>query len=186
MAVWQDCVWRVCRRARTQRVEATQHMILRAQVLTKEAFLPFGDVLEARVAEARLINRGNTQKFSELARITVGDSGFAQLGIYRSKAIELPFRIRLLECHPLGSQAFYPLHQRPFPVVVARAGEAPAAADIRLFITNGRQGVNLHAGVWHHYQLTLAQDSDYLVADRGGVGDNYREHHLSEEVWMDL
>jgi ureidoglycolate lyase len=161
-------------------------MIIRAQALTREVFLPFGDVLEARGEDSQLINFGNTQKFAELAKITIKDRGFAQLGIYRSKAIELPFRIRLLECHPLGSQAFYPLHQRPFPVVVARAGEVPGPADIRVFITNGQQGVNLHAGVWHHYQLTLVQDSDYLVADRGGEGDNYREHHLSEEVWMDL
>jgi len=91
-----------------------------------------------------------------------------------------------MECHPVGSQAFYPLHHRPFPIVVAKAGAPPAAADIRLFVSNGRQGVNLHAGVWHHYQLTLGQDSDYLVVDRGGEGENYREHHFVGEVWIDL
>jgi len=161
-------------------------MIIHAQALTKEAFLPFGDVLETEGRDSHLINFGNTQKFGELANITVHDNGVAQLGIYRSKSIELPFRIRLMECHPLGSQAFYPLHQRPFPVVVARAGDPPGAEDLRVFLSNGRQGINLHTGIWHHYQLTLAQDSDYLVADRGGEGDNYREHYLSEEVWMDL
>lgn len=161
-------------------------MLIQAKALTREAFQPFGDVLETDGSPAQMINFGNTQKFSKLAEVTTADGGFAQLSIYRSTAIALPFRIRLMECHPLGSQAFYPLHQRPFPVVVARAGDGPAPEDLRVFLTNGRQGLNLHTGVWHHYQLTLGQESDYLVVDRGGEGDNYREHHFSEEVWLDI
>lgn len=161
-------------------------MIIRPEPLTKAAFLPFGDVLETEGAVPHTINFGNTQKFGKLAEVTHDDDGFAQISMYHSTAIELPFRIQLMECHPLGSQAFYPLHQRPFPIVVARAGDAPKVADIRLFLSNGRQGVNLHPGAWHHYQLTLGQDSDYLVIDRGGDGENYREHRLSEEVWIDI
>lgn len=159
-------------------------MIIRPVPLTKEAFSPFGDVLETDGVDPRLINFGNTQKFGGLSHITHDDDGFAQISIYRSRAIELPFRIQLLERHPLGSQAFYPLHQRPFPVVVAPAGEKPKETDICVFLSNGRQGVNLHAGVWHHYQLTLDEDSDYLVIDRGGERDNYQEHHLQEELWL--
>ena len=161
-------------------------MILRVEPLTKETFLAFGDVLETEGASPQSINFGQTKKFAELARVSAEAGGFAQLGIYRSTAIDLPFRIRLMECHPLGSQAFYPLHQRPFPVLVAKPGDAPGPADIRVFLSNGRQGVNLHTGVWHHYQLSLGQDSDYLVIDRGGQGENYREHLLNEEVWLEI
>lgn len=161
-------------------------MIIRPQKLTREAFQPFGEVLETDGVDPWLINFGNTQKYGELAKVTTLDGGVAQLSIYRSSAIAVPFRIRLMECHPLGSQAFYPLHHRPFPVVVAKAGDVPGAGDLRVFLTNGRQGVNLHAAVWHHYQLTLGQDSDYLVVDRGGKGNNHREHHFSEEVWMQI
>jgi len=160
--------------------------IIRPEPLTKEAFQPFGDVLETGDVDPRLINFGNTQKFGGLSQVTHDGDGFAQISIYRSRAIDLPFRIQLLECHPLGSQAFYPLHQRPFPIVVARACDNPAAKDIRVFISNGRQGVNLCAGAWHHYQLTLGEDSDYLVVDRGGEGDNYREHRLQEELWLQI
>jgi ureidoglycolate lyase len=53
-----------------------------------------------------------------------------------------------------------------------------------VFLSNGRQGVNLHPGVWHHYQLSLGQDSDYLVIDRAGEGDNYLEQRFEEEVWL--
>lgn len=159
-------------------------MIIQPVPLTKDVFLPFGDVLETDDVDSRLINFGNTRKYGGLSQITHDDDGFAQISIYRSRAIHLPFRIQLLECHPLGSQAFYPLHQRPFPVVVAPAGANPAASDICVFLSNGRQGVNLRAGVWHHYQLTLEEDSDYLVIDRGGEGGNYQEHRLQEELWL--
>lgn len=161
-------------------------MLIRAEPLTKQAFQAFGDVLETEGVKPQLINFGNTQKFAELAEVRTTGSGVAQISIYRSTAIVTPFRIQLMECHPLGSQAFYPLHHRPFPVVVAKAGDIPDPADIRVFLSNGRQGVNLFAGVWHHYQLTLGQDSDYLVVDRGGEGDNYREHRFDEEVWLDI
>ncbi len=159
---------------------------LRPQPLTKAAFAPFGEVLDTEGVEPKLINFGNTQKFAGLAEISSSDSRRPQLSIYRSKAAVLPFRIRLVECHPLGSQAFYPLHPRPFPVVVAKPGNPPGPADLRVFLSNGRQGVNLHAGVWHHYQLSLGHESDYLVIDRGGEGDNYREHRFDEEVWLEI
>lgn len=186
MVVLQDSVYRVCRPNRVTGINGAPSMIIRPEPLTRETFRSFGDVLETEGIDPQLINFGNTQKFGSLAKITTSNPGSVQLSIYRSSAIVLPFRIQLMECHPLGSQAFYPLHQRPFPVVVARAGSAPGAADIRVFQSNGHQGVNLYAGVWHHYQLTLGQESDYLVVDRGGQDDNYREHQLTEDVWLDI
>jgi len=160
--------------------------IIRPEPLSKFAFEPFGDVLETDGVQMEMINFGNTQKFALPATLSIADSVPAQLSIYRSSTISLPFRIRLMECHPLGSQAFYPLHDRPFLVVVAAPGTTPAPENLRAFLTNGRQGVNIHPGVWHHYQLTLEQDSDYLVLDRAGVGENYQEHTLIEEVLLDL
>lgn len=182
MAGLHACVCWVCRLI----LLSPAKMIIRPEPLTKDAFLPFGDVLETDGVHPEMINFGNTQRFGDLAEITLADGGQAQLSIYRSHAIELPFRILLMERHPLGSQAFYPLHEQPFPVVVALPGTFTGAKDIRVFLTNGRQGVNLHPGVWHHHQLTLGQDSDYIVFDRGGAGENYQEHRLTEEVLLDI
>ena len=53
---------------------------------------------------------------------------------------------------------------------------------IQAFLSNGRQGINIHPGVWHHYQLTLEQDSDYIVIDRFGPGDNCDEHQFEQEI----
>ena len=182
MAGLHACVCWVCRLI----LLSPAKMIIRPEPLTKDAFLPFGNVLETDGVNPEMINFGNTQKFGDLAEITLEDGGQAQLSIYRSHAIELPFRILLMERHPLGSQAFYPLHERPFPLVVALPGTFPGAEGIRVFLTNGRQGVNLHPGVWHHYQITLGQDSDYIVFDRGGTGENCQEHRLTEEVLLDI
>ena len=167
-------------------VDMSAAFIIRPKPLTRNAFLPFGDVIECDGIKPEVINFGNTQKYADLAKITIADGGRLQVSIYRSRAIKLPFRIRIMERHPLGSQAFYPLHNRPFPVIVAAAGAGPGCRDLRVFLSNGRQGVNIHPGVWHHYQITLGQDSDYVVLDRSGAGENYQEHKLHDEVMLDL
>lgn len=161
-------------------------MIIRAQTLTAENFRPFGDVLEISGCVPEEINQGNTQKYADLADISISMGGKVQFSIYHSAVIELPFHIRLMERHPLGSQLFYPLHQQPFPVIVAPANATPGVASIQAFITNGQQGINLHANVWHHYQLTLGQASKYIVIDRLGPGNNYQEHRVDEDLYLHL
>ena len=161
-------------------------MIIRPEPLTREAFKPFGDVLETAGINPVSINQGHTQKFADLADITLANEGRAQISIYRSRAIELPFRILMMERHPFGSQAFFPLHDRPFPVVVVSPDSIPGPDSIRVFLSNGRQGVNIHPGVWHHYQLTLDKTSDYLVIDRGGPGNNCDEYQLEQKVILEI
>lgn len=161
-------------------------MILHPQPLTAEVFRPFGEVLDISAQPALTINLGNTSKYADLADICVGESGRAQFSIYRSKQIQLPFKVTLLERHPLGSQLFYPLHNRPFPIIVASGNGKPECNSIQAFISNGCQGINLHPNVWHHYQLTLQQTSDYIVVDRAGPGENYEEHYLIEDLFLQL
>lgn len=161
-------------------------MIIRPEPLTSVAFRAFGDVLETDGRRAELINAGNTLKFSDLASLEFGEAGAACVSIYRSTAMATPFQVRKLERHPLGSQAFIPLHTRPFPVIVALPGNAPAAGSVRAFLSNGRQGINLRPGVWHHYQLSLDRDSEYLVIDRAGPGDNFEECILDGELVLQL
>lgn len=159
-------------------------MIARPEPLTRAAFQPFGEVLETAGRESAAINQGYAQKFADLARVETPAGRQAQLSVYRSQPVSLPFLLQELECHPLASQAFFPLHSRPFPVVVAPAGEPPRPTAVRVFMTNGRQGVNLHPGVWHHWQLSLDRESDYLVIDCEGAGANLRQHRLEGELWL--
>ncbi len=153
-------------------------MILRPEPLTADAFSPFGDVLQTRGRTAGRINEGHTLSFPDLADIEVGREGRVRLSIYRSEPVQLPFTLQGMERHPLGSQAFYPLHDRPFPVIVALPRARLRPQDLRVFMTDGRQGVNLKPGTWHHYQLSLEKVSEYLVIDRAGPGDNLEERRL--------
>jgi len=152
----------------------SDHLVL--EPLTAEAFAPFGDVIQRKGVSPEIINYGQTQKFADLARIDTGEEGGeTTVHLYRSQAVALPFLIERMERHPLGSQAFMPLHQQPFPVIVAPPGDDPDIRSIRGFISNGEQGINLHKGVWHHYQVSLAGTCDYLVIDRKGPHNNCQE-----------
>ena len=159
---------------------------LNLKPLTSEAFAPFGEVIQKQGHYPEEINYGQTRKYARLAGVDTSDEGGEPaVHIYRSRPVSLPFRIEMMECHPLGSQAFMPLHQRPFLVVVAPASDRLSFKSIQGFFTNGEQGVNFHKGVWHHYQLSLDEISDYLVIDRSGPGDNRIEQHLEKALFIE-
>ena len=159
---------------------------LKLKPLTDDTFAPFGDVIQKQGHYPEEINFGQTRKYAGLVDIDANDeNGKAAVHIYRSRPVSLPFRIEVMEYHPLGSQAFMPLHNRPFLVVVAPPADQLDFKSIQGFFTNGEQGVNFHKGVWHHYQLSLDEISDYLVIDRGGPGNNRIEHHLDKTLFIE-
>lgn len=141
--------------------------------LTREAFTAFGDVIEtSNEAKNFAINDGFTQRYHDLAKVDVLDNnGQALINIFRSTPLVQPIAIKMMERHPHGSQAFIPLGQNPYLVVVAPAGEFDSS-NIEVFIAKSTQGVNYHKGTWHHFCLALISESDFLVIDRGGEGDN--------------
>lgn len=160
---------------------------LTAQPLTREAFAAFGEVIEIAGRAAESINQGRADKWADLATLdTRTAGGRAGLHRYHSRPVRLPFTIELLERHPLGSQAFIPLHERPFLVVAAPAGDPPAAESVQAFLTDGQQGVNFFRDTWHHSQLTLGEAGDYLVIDRIGPGANLEECRLAETLRIDV
>src|ERR1700751_2041760 len=97
---------------------------LTIEPLTPEAFAPFGDVIELAGAKQIPINLGTTIRFHDLAKVDVTDEGGRTLvNLFRGQPRALPFEVKMLERHPLGSQAFVPLNDKPYLVVVAPAGE---------------------------------------------------------------
>lgn len=157
--------------------------VLTLQPLTEAAFEPFGRVIDIRGLTPEAINQGNTLKFADLLPFDCDhDGGRVALHLYRSRARSLPLEIRTLERHPLGSQAFWPLQERPYVVVVAPPGPALDESAVRAFLASGRQAIQYHRGTWHHYQISLEADSDYIVLDREGPGDNCEEVNLSRTL----
>ncbi|GJH38015.1 ureidoglycolate lyase [Paraburkholderia hospita] len=157
---------------------------LAIEPLTREAFAPFGDVIELEGAKQIPINLGTTIRYHDLAKVDVTDEGGRTLvNLFRGQPRALPFEITMMERHPLGSQAFIPLNDKPYLVVVAPAGELDES-KIRAFVTSGWQGVNYAKGVWHHPLLALGEVSDFVVVDRGGDGLNLNEQNLRESQWL--
>lgn len=96
---------------------------LKAEPLTPEAFAPFGDVIDTRIADSFPINAGRTRRYHDLARVeTLGEEARALISIFVSQPVEVPLELDFLERHPQGSQAFMPLHEERFLVVVAPPG----------------------------------------------------------------
>ncbi|MDH1262704.1 ureidoglycolate lyase [Pseudomonas sp. GD03944] len=149
--------------------------------LSKEAFAPFGDVIETEGSDFFMINNGSTRRYHKLATVeTAQPDDNAIISIFSAEALDMPLTIRMLERHPLGSQAFIPLLGNPFLIVVAPRGDAPESELVRAFRSNGRQGINYHRGVWHHPVLTIEKRDDFLVVDRSGSGNNCDEHFFNE------
>lgn len=141
-----------------------------AKPLTREAFAPFGDVIAAE-GDSFPINDGRTERFHALARVDLlGEDAQAILSVFRGQPLE-PLVIDLMERHPLGSQAFVPLDNREYWVVVAPPGEFDAEL-VQVFLAGGHQGVNYRAGTWHAPVLPCLRDSEFLVVDRQGQGNN--------------
>ena len=162
---------------------------IKPQPLTADAFAPYGDVIDPLGAvEAISINYGNTTRFHDLFPVDVTDEGGdVCVNIFRSSPLALPITVEIMEYHPLGSQAFMPLSEEPYLVVAAEAGEFDAEA-IKVFLASPRQGVNYRKGTWHHFSLALNKQSDFLVIDRKGAGDNCVEHTLAphEKILIQL
>jgi ureidoglycolate lyase len=151
-------------------------LALEVQSLSREGFAPFGEVIEASEAAHHFtINAGNTERYHDLANIEPGVNGRVIVSIFRGQPRALPFTVRMMERHPLASQAFIPLSGKPYLVVVAPAGDAPQAGQLKVFLARGDQGVNYATGVWHHPLLALDTVCDFLVIDRSGPGHNCDE-----------
>ncbi len=165
-------------------------LTIKAVPLTRDAFAQFGDVIEMDGAKHFPINDGNVERYHDLASvmIDVESDGKAIISFFRANGVSSnPPQVRLVERHPKGSQAFIPMHNDPMVVVVAPAGDEVSPADLRAFVSNGKQGVNYHTGVWHVPLITSEVGQLALVVDRNGPGHNCDELFFDgEEIFVDV
>lgn len=150
--------------------------LIRPQPLTVEAFAPFGEVLDA-TGDFRLINAGLCKRHHDRARLDFGPQGRAGISIFRAEPRALPYAFDLIERHPDGSQAFLPMSEHPFLVIVSPDPQA----EPRAFVTNGAQGINLHRGTWHGVLTPLHAPGLFAVIDRIGDTANLQEHRFTKE-----
>jgi ureidoglycolate lyase len=145
---------------------------LMLEPLTRSAFAPFGDVIEMEGTPHYPINQGFAERFNDLANIDTGD-GKVNISLFMAQPRPQPIAIDLMERHPLGTQLFLPLQDRPWLVVVCQ--DPRDTTSYRAFTATGRQGVNYARNTWHHPLLVLDADNRFFVVDRQGPGTNLEE-----------
>lgn len=151
---------------------------LQPMPLTAAAFEPFGILLEPPTHGGRSINAGTSERFDLVDDLHLSATGGrAQLAMFRAQARCFPMAVQELERHQWGSQTFVPWGRGRFVVVVARSGPPPQADALRAFVSDGRQGVVLAPGTWHHALLAV-DAADFLVIERAAAAEDCDRHVL--------
>ncbi len=173
---------------------ATQ-IVLTIEPLTQAAFAPFGDLIEVH-GDPVMINEGTTERYHRLGDVTTGSGDFLGggiLNIFRAQPRSFPMPIKMMERHPLGSQAFLPTNNKPYLVLVCEGENEPDPNTLRLFLANDPksdrnsvQGVNYKANCWHHPLLALDERTDFWVVDRAGPGNNLEERYFPEHFEIEI
>ena len=151
-----------------------------ARPLTREAFAPFGDVIDAGGPTHYPINGGKCERYHDLARVeAAGNNARVLISIFKGTPYQLPLKLGMVERHPLGSQAFMPLQPRPWLAIVCH--DTPnGPGEPHAFVASGHQGVNYPRNLWHAVLTPIGESQDFLVVDRGGDGTNLEEFHFPE------
>jgi len=143
---------------------------LRVQPLTPAAMAPYGSVIAA-ASGGDAINGGSSRRHEAVAALDLQrDGGRAVLAVYDAQARTFPFEARMLERHRLSDQVFLPLGgARRCVLLLAPAGlAAPRGEDCVALLSDGRQGIRIAAGTWHHGLLAL-DDGPWAVLERRGA-----------------
>lgn len=144
------------------------------QLLTAGAFAPFGDVLDCLGAPDVMINQDMCGRFHDRAQMDFG-TGRAGISLFNATPRTFPYTLDMMERHPLGSQAFIPMTEHPFLVIVAE-NEGNAPATPRAFLTTSGQAINYYRNIWHGVLTPLHAPGLFAVIDRIGDCDNLAEH----------
>jgi ureidoglycolate lyase len=149
--------------------------------ITKENFSKFGDMITTSNIKPIEINEGYAKRFDGIANLnTSKDNGETTISIFSALKRSFPMKIDMMEKHPLGSQAFIPMKQTTFLVLVAPEGNKPNLHKIEAFIIPPEIGVNYNPGTWH-FPLIATEDMNFLVVDRKGSGDNLVIENIEKE-----
>ena len=138
------------------------------QPLTREAFAPFGDVIDVPNEPGRT--------YYEDALGNLRPDAHASLSLaFRAETPDRPLKAELLERHEFSSQTFVPIGVARWLIVVAPHASAggPDLSGVKAFIANGQQGVTYKANTWHHGLTVLDKPGRFAVFmwRVGGKGD---------------
>ena len=149
--------------------------------INRSNFAEFGDLISTKDINPIDINAGYAKRFDNLTDLdTLKDGGKTIVSIFSALKRNFPMKIDMMEKHPLGSQAFIPMKETTFLAFVAPTGEFPEINKIQSFIIPPKMGINYKPGIWH-FPLISTEDTNFLVIDREGSGENLIIHKFNKE-----
>ena len=155
--------------------------IIKPIPITSENFSKFGDMITTENIKPLEINNGYAKRFDEIAKLdTSTENGETTISIFSALKRSFPMKVDMMEKHPLGSQAFIPMKETTFLCFVAPSGESPDINKIQSFIIPPKNGINYKPGIWH-FPLISTEDTNFLVIDRKGKGENLIIHKFEKE-----
>ena len=155
--------------------------IIKPIKISRSNFSAYGDLISADDIDPMDINAGYAKRFDNLASVdTLNDGGKTIVSIFSALKRAFPMKINMMEKHPLGSQSFIPMKETTFLSFVAPAGESPEISKIQSFIIPPKTGINYKPGIWH-FPLISTEDTNFLVIDRKGDGNNLIIHNFKKE-----
>ena len=156
-------------------------IIIKPKKITNKNFKKFGEVISTKKIKPININNGYAKRFDSLCKInTFLKKGNTIMSIFSSRKRRFPMNIKMMEKHPLGSQAFIPMKETKFLVFVAPKGKKPNVEKIESFIIPKQTGINYKPGIWH-FPLISIKNMNFLVIDRKGIGNNLAIHNFENE-----
>ena len=156
-------------------------MIFKPISINKENFSVFGDLITSNDIDPIDINAGYAKRYDNLANInTEKDGGKTIVSIFSALKRSFPMTIDMMEKHPLGSQAFIPMKETTFLCFVAPPGDKPDINKIQTFVIPPKMGINYKPGIWH-FPLISTEDTNFLVVDRKGSGENLIIYNFNKE-----
>ncbi|MEQ8251763.1 MAG: ureidoglycolate lyase [Oceanibaculum nanhaiense] len=152
--------------------------MLIAQPLTAEAFAPFGRVIAAPEKPGRAFLGSLVENRRDAAAL--------DFSLTHTAASALPFEAKLMERHPLSSQAFLALDVARFLVIVAPTIEdGPDMSRAQAFIGSAGQALVYAPATWHHGMVALDRPGRFAIimwCAEDGRNDEF--HALAQPVMV--
>ena len=162
-------------------------MNLQIKKISKDNFSLYGQLISTEDIDSQNINEETTKSFYDLVNIEVyGDDKLCRVNIFKSQKRTFPLVINMLENHPLSSQAFIPLQQTDFIVVVAPISHNPDINLIEAFHVSPEEGINFKPKVWH-FPLIATEDSNFLTIDKKDSENNLEIYNFqnNDKIFLD-
>jgi ureidoglycolate lyase len=140
---------------------------IEAPLLTREAFLPFGDVVIAERADITpvMVNFGTAARRNDAGSlVNQRPHAHPNLATFRCAPwSRFPVIAESMEKHPRSSQLFVPMKVERYLVVVAPGDDAPDVEGLQAFVALPGQGVIYGPGVWHMPLIVFGTPAEFVM-----------------------